>query len=99
MLGWIHWNSRSSSARLAWQNEYARRLIAIRRECIDYVVVFGERNLRHVLLSYVSCYNGRRTPLSLSKDAPISRAAETAGFSVARSQLEIPPRNGAAVLP
>jgi hypothetical protein len=42
-------------------------------------VVFGERHLRHVLLSYMSYYNGTRTLLSLNKDAPMSRAAETAG--------------------
>jgi hypothetical protein len=32
-----------------------------------------------MLLSYVSYYNGTRTHLSLNKDAPMSRAAETAG--------------------
>jgi hypothetical protein len=42
-------------------------------------VVFGERHLRHVLLSYMDYYNGTRTHLSLNKDAPISRAVETAG--------------------
>jgi hypothetical protein len=46
--------------------------------CLDHIVVFGERHLRHVLLSYIY-YNGTRTHLSLNKDAPISRAAEAAG--------------------
>ena len=71
---------RPTSPRSPWQNAYAERLIgSIRRECIDYVVVFGERHLRHVLLSYMSYYNSTRTHLSLNKDAPMSRAAETAG--------------------
>ena len=71
---------RPTSPRSPWQNAYAERLIgSIRRECIDHIVVFGERHLRHVLLSYMSYYNGTRTHLSLNKDAPISRAAETAG--------------------
>src|SRR6188474_3772188 len=36
-----------------------QRLIgSIRRECIDHIVVFGERHLRHVLLSYMSYYHG-----------------------------------------
>jgi len=50
-------------------------------------VVFGERHLRHVLLSYMDYYNGTRTHLSLSKDAPMSRAAETAGRILCRPIL------------
>jgi transposase InsO family protein len=45
---------RPTSPRSPWQNGYAERLIgSIRRECLDHVVVFGERHLRHLLLSYV----------------------------------------------
>ena len=51
------------------------RLIgSIRRECLDHVVVFGERHLRHVLLSYMQYYNAARIHLSLNKDAPVPRA-------------------------
>lgn len=71
---------RPTSPRFPLQNGYAERLIgSISRECIDHIVVFGERHLRHVLLSYMRYYNGTRTHLSLNKDAPISRAAETTG--------------------
>src|SRR5882762_8574653 len=43
---------RPTSPRSPWQNGYAERLIgSIRRECLDHVVVFGERHLRHVLSS------------------------------------------------
>ncbi|WP_442935690.1 integrase core domain-containing protein [Nitrobacter sp. NHB1] len=49
---------RPTSPRSPWQNAYAERLIgSIRRECVDHIVVFGERHLRHVLLSYMSYYN------------------------------------------
>jgi transposase InsO family protein len=79
---------RPTSPRSPWQNACAERLIgSIRRECIDHVVVFGERHLRHVLLSYMNCYNGTRTHLSLHKDAPISRAAETVGRILCRPIL------------
>jgi len=45
---------RPTSPRSPWQNGYAERLIgSIRRECLDHVVVFGERHLRHVLRSYM----------------------------------------------
>jgi hypothetical protein len=42
-------------------------------------VVFGERHLRHVLLSYMDYHNGARSHLSLNEDAPLSRATEAAG--------------------
>jgi transposase InsO family protein len=79
---------RPTSARSPWQNAYAERLIgSIRRECIDHVVVFGERHLRHVLLSYKDYYNATRTHLSLNKDAPVPRGAERTGNIVCRPIL------------
>jgi transposase InsO family protein len=78
--GSIGIRDRPTSPRSPWQNAYAERPIgSIRRECIDHIVVFGERHLRHVLLSYMSYYNSTRTHLSLNKDAPMSRGAEPAG--------------------
>jgi transposase InsO family protein len=71
---------RPTSARSPWQNGYAERLIgSIRRDCLDHVVVFGERHLRHLLSSYQRYYNEARTHLSLQKDAPISRDANRVG--------------------
>src|SRR5262249_23264796 len=62
---------RPTAPRSPWQNGHSERLIgSIRRECLDYVVVFGERHLRHVLASYAAYYNQTRTHLSLNKDAP-----------------------------
>ena len=79
---------RPTSARSPWQNGYAERLIgSIRRECVDHIVVFGERHLRHVLLSYMNYYNETRTHLSLNKDAPSWRAAETVGRIICRPIL------------
>jgi transposase InsO family protein len=63
-----------------WQNGFAERLIgSIRRECLDHIIVFGETHLRRILRSYARYYNEARTHLSLNKDTPMSRAAETAG--------------------
>jgi putative transposase len=60
--------------RSPWQNAYAERVIgSIRRECLDHVVVIGERHLREILSKYVDYYNGTRTHLSLAKDAPRPR--------------------------
>ena len=79
---------RPTSPRSPWQNGYAERLIgSIRRECLDHVVVFGERHLRHVLHSYMNYYNETRTHLSLDKDAPLSRTVERAGRILCRPIL------------
>ena len=66
-----------------WQNGYAERLIgSIRRDCLDHVVVFGERHLRNLLRSYQQYYNEARTHLSLCKDAPIPRAVRASGHII-----------------
>ena len=63
----------------------AERLIgSIRRECIDHVVVFGERHLRYVLLSYKDYYNAMRTHLSLNKDDPLAALSGPGISSAAR---------------
>ena len=71
---------RPTTPRSPWENGHAERLIgSIRRECLDHVIVFGERHLRRVLRSYQQYYNGTRTHLSLAKDAPLPRAIQTVG--------------------
>jgi len=60
-----------------WQNAFAERLIgSIRRECLDHVVVLGERHLRRLLTAYFAYYHRARTHLSLDKDAPDGRTIE-----------------------
>src|SRR5438552_529019 len=63
--------------RSPWQNAYAERVIgSLRRECLDHVVVVGERHLLGILSKYVDYYNRTRTHLSLAKDAPESRSVQ-----------------------
>ena len=63
--------------RSPWQNPYAERVIgSIRRECLDHIVVIGERHLRGILSKYVDYYNDTRTHLSLAKDAPEPRSVQ-----------------------
>jgi hypothetical protein len=66
--------------RSPWQNGHVERLIgSIRRECLDHVVVLGERHLRHLLGNYATYYNGARTHLALDKDTPLHRPEQTVG--------------------
>ena len=77
-----------TSPRSPWQNGYAERLIgSIRRECLDHVVVIGERHLRHVLACYLEYYNAARTHLSLDKDTPIGRVVQSVGSITCRPVL------------
>ena len=63
-----------------WQNGFAERLIgSIRRECVDYLVVLGEAQLRRILRTYARYYNDIRTHRSLAKDAPVSRPIQWTG--------------------
>src|SRR5260370_201414 len=60
-----------------WQNPFAERLIgSIRRECLNHVLVLGERHLRRLLTRYFTYYHQARTHLSLDKDAPHGRPTE-----------------------
>ena len=71
---------RPISPRSPWQNPYAERLIGtIRRDCLDHVLISGERHLRRVLTLYSRYYNETRTHLGLGKDAPLRRAVQRTG--------------------
>src|SRR5215207_1591338 len=66
--------------RSPWQSAYVERFIgSIRRECLDHMIVFGERHLRRILGAYAAYYNQSRTHRSLNKDAPFHRAIERLG--------------------
>jgi len=71
---------RPISPRSPWQNPYVERLIGtVRRECLDHVLIFGERHLRRILALYSSYYNQTRTHLALRKDAPLRRSVQRSG--------------------
>ena len=66
-----------SAPRSPWQRAYVERVIGtIRRECLDHVLVFGERDLRRWLRMFIEHYHRTRTHLSLDKDAPEPRAVQ-----------------------
>ena len=71
---------RPVTPRSPWHNGHVERLIgSIRRECLDHVVVLGERHLRHLLANYATYYNGVRTHIALDKYTPLHRPAQTVG--------------------
>jgi transposase InsO family protein len=64
-----------TAPRSRWQNPFVERVIdSLRRECLDHVIVWNERSLRHHLQQYLTFNHEWRTHLSLDKDAFVPRA-------------------------
>jgi putative transposase len=75
-----------------WQSPFVERLVgSVRRECLDHVIVLGEKHLRRILKSYFDYYLCSRTHLSLAKDAPTTRVVQGPG---AGQIVEIPQVGG-----
>ena len=67
-----------TAPRSPWQNAYVERFIgSVRRECLDHVVVFRARELQRLMNQYCAYYHEWRTHLSLDKDAPVQRTAQS----------------------
>jgi Integrase core domain len=70
----------ANRAAIAVADGYCERAIgSIRRGCLNHVVVFSERHLRHLLRSYATYYNATRTHLSVNKNAPSPRTVHAVG--------------------
>ena len=66
-----------TAPRSPWQNPYAERLVgSVPRECLDHVIVLGERHLHRILRACFAYYHRSRTHLSLGKDAPEPRSVQ-----------------------
>jgi transposase InsO family protein len=60
-------------------NAYAERFVlSIKSECLDRMVIFGERHLRHVIVEYVAHYHTERNHQGLDNRLIVDPARSTA---------------------
>ena len=53
----------------------------LRRECLDHVLILGERHLRNVLAEYARHYNGHRPHQSLQQEPPMHQPGHAVGIT------------------
>jgi transposase InsO family protein len=57
-------------------NAFAERFVrTVRRECLDHILIFGERHLERILREYVRHYNKERPHRGLFLETPEPRLA------------------------
>jgi len=67
-----------SAPRSPWQRAHVERVIGtFRRECLDHVIVFGERSLYRHLQSFVAYSHRSRTHLGWEKDTTEPRPIQS----------------------
>jgi hypothetical protein len=71
-------------------NSYAERFVGtLRRECLDHMLILGERHLRKVLAEYVRHHNGHRPHQALQQEPSLREPGQPIDITarIERSQV------------
>jgi transposase InsO family protein len=64
-------------------NAFAERFVGtLRRECLDHVLIIGERHLRKILDEYARHYNGHRPHQGLRQEPPLNQSGRVVDVTV-----------------
>jgi putative transposase len=70
-------------ARSPQANSFAERFVGtLRRECLDHLLILGERHLRQVLAEYARHHNGHRPHQGLQQRPPLHRIGHVTDLTV-----------------
>jgi putative transposase len=59
------------------QNAICERFLGrVRRECLDHLLILGERHLRHILREYVTYFNEARPHQGIGQQVPQGMVAQ-----------------------
>ena len=77
-------------ARSPRANSFAERFAGtLRRECLDHVLVLGERYLRKILAEYARHYNGHRPHQGLRQEPPLRQPGHVLDISARIEQRPV----------
>lgn len=63
-------------------NSFAERSVStLRRECLDHLLILGERHLREILAKYARHYNDHRPHQGLQQNPPLHRVGRITGLT------------------
>jgi putative transposase len=61
----------------------------LHRECLDHMLLLGERHLRKVLTEYARHYNGHRPHQGLQQQPPLRRPSEVVNITASTERRKV----------